>query len=122
VLQASSTFVLKDGTPATIERGVNPLELSIVSTNPATSTWTSAFTCDGWDPLFNRAGITTLTNNTRTQTYYSSINGKLNSGFYLNKDAELKLIALATRFTNEVQEVYSSTEIEYLNGDRPGFL
>jgi hypothetical protein len=58
----------------------------------------------------------------RAETYYSSKDGTFSAGFYVDRYAELTLGVAGTSFTTEAKELYGVTDLEFLNGNVPGFL
>ena len=54
--------------------------------------------------------------------YYAELNGKLRSSYYLKKDRRLLNMIDIVNYAEQDQIVYSSTEVEYLEGKPEGFV
>jgi hypothetical protein len=79
-----------------------------------------AFSCDG-KPVYDKPPFI-IDGSRKGETYYSSVDGKFNSGFWVNKWAELQLGIEATSLTADTQTLYSVAEMEFVKGNAPGFL
>jgi hypothetical protein len=116
-LYANASMVYEDGTDATVANGVYLHHYGLYDINRGGQQLTI---CPGLTPprpsLF--AGLA----EDKGDSYYTSPDGKFNSGFYIGAKDKTMAVAEVINYTNTTKHVYNIVEMEYVPGRVPGAL
>jgi hypothetical protein len=125
-LYAKSSITFEDGSEAAVNNGVYVHHLGIMDLDYKGGSRLSA--CPGADPNTPSPGrlpggsLFTGGAEDKGDTFFTSGDGKFNSGYYIGKSDRVMGFAEVINYRNVTQKVYLQLELEYVDGNPPGTL
>jgi len=123
VLVAHSQVVMEDGSPADITKGIYNHHVSLADPQHQMPLLYSCGPGTKQDPLA-ATGTTSFAGGAEEAgaSTFTTLDGKLKSGFYIPKDRILLMSGDIVNYNNKTTTVFIDTWVEYVEGKPPGFL
>jgi len=122
VLFAASKLVFEDNTDAGIDHGIYNHHVAFSDLNKAP---TSIVSCDRKIIGSEDLAVSTFVNGANEKdngALYTTVDGKFNSGYYIGKNHGILLTGDVINYKNWTQDVYTLTELEYVEGSIPSMM
>jgi hypothetical protein len=113
VLRGHSKVVYEDGTRATIQNGLYNHHLIMTNLKKKTPTMSN---CPGRSLFRNPLSLFVGGAEDASQSFYTTQDGKFNSGYYIGKDDPIISSGDLVNYTNDTKIVFSMTDIEFVRG------
>jgi hypothetical protein len=120
VLAAKADLHFLNGTRVTISHGIYDHHVVVLDTSKMLLPW---YLCDGqsgYGRVFNSGFM--ITGVAEIKNLFTTPDGKFKSGYYIPQNAAFMMNAELINYRKENQEVYVTTDIEYLDGKQPDYL
>jgi hypothetical protein len=120
ILTANSTVVYADGTPADVNNGIYNHHLLFLDLDKGAQT---VATCPNGIPV-QPPGMSVLTGSSEDKggAFYTSMDGKFNSGYYVGKNDKVIMNSDMVNYSNQTKELYWLVDIQYIEGKVPDHL
>jgi hypothetical protein len=125
-LYAKSSIVFEDGSEAAVNNGVYVHHLGIMDLDYRGGSRLNA--CPGRNPntpspgRLSGASLFTGGAEDKGDTYFTSADGKFNSGYFIGKNDRVMGVAEVINYRNVTQKVHIQLELEYVEGRIPDAL
>jgi hypothetical protein len=119
LITANTTWVWKDGSEARVDQGIYNHHHLVV--DMARTTQTKIAECPDGKAVGMGVPLFSGSAEDGGGSFYSTKNGQFPSGYYLGKNSKVMITGDVVNYKDETQEIYSFTEIQYIEG-RPKSL